>query len=87
MRKFLFCCLALASFSASPPQSDKGRFMVFASSGQMVGVQIYFAVPYTKPPRCVVYSEHAVVENTEKEYVQIITPVGEKVNFICEERK
>jgi len=53
----------------------------------MVGVEIGFAVPYAKAPRCVVYSEHAVVENTEKEYVQIITPVGEKVRYLCEERK
>lgn len=87
LRKTIFSVLFAASVSASPPQSDKGRFVIFASSGQMVGVQIYFAVPYAKPPRCVVYSEHAVVENTEKDYVQIITPVGEKVNFICEERK
>lgn len=86
MSKLIFSLLFVTSFGTSPPQSDKGRFMVFASSGQMVGVQIYFAVPYAKAPHCVVYGDHAVVENVDKSYVQILTPVGAKVDFFCKEQ-
>lgn len=83
----LLCTSMSAQTTASPPQSDKGRFAVFASSGQIVGVQYYFAAPYTKAPRCFVYGDHAVIENVDKSYIQILTPVGAKVEFTCEARQ
>jgi hypothetical protein len=84
----LACAVASAQTPAPAlPQSDKGRFAVFASSGQIVGVQYYFAAPYARAPRCFVYGDHAVIENVDKYYVQILTPVGAKVEFLCEERK
>jgi hypothetical protein len=76
-----------AQTTASLPQQDKGRFAVFASSGQIVGVQYYFAAPYARAPRCFVYGDHAVIESVDKNYVQILTPIGAKVEFLCEERK
>jgi hypothetical protein len=87
MSKLLFSLLLVVSLNASPPQSDKGRFAVFASSGQIVGVQYYFASPYARVPHCFVYGDHAVIEHVEKDYIQIMTPVGAKVEFLCEERK
>lgn len=84
MPKLLFALLLVISLNASPPQSDKGRFAVFASSGQLVGVQYYFAAPYARTPRCFVYGDHAVIEHVEKDYIQIMTPVGAKVEFLCE---
>lgn len=98
MSKFIFSFLLVAGFVAlelAPitteslplPQSDKGRLVIFASNGQIVGVQYYFATPYAKAPRCFVYGDHAVINSVDKAYIQILTPVGAKVEFLCEERK
>ena len=82
--KLIFAFLLATSLRGEPAHVEGGAFMAFAATVRPVGVQIYFRSPYAKPPKCIVSAGE--VENTEKQYVQILTQVGERVVWECREK-